>query len=355
MKRIVYSEKAIGLATFIGGPISGTVLIALNFSALKKSRFFWGTLILGLAYTLLVIGMAMMIPDSIGNSFGMVISAANAALLYWLVTLLQKKDIDNLVATEEAKTSHWATAGYTVGGLAVTLSIVFGMALSAPPDGYSGSVAFSKGKIFYSNGVDKDDVSRICQYFDKSPFMAEFNGGELVMIKEGDKNILKFIFQPPLEELMADSAFRLSLLMLEQEISIATKPSKKVEIAIINPELTTTVVINPKYREYIAPKDGYFIYPTTNRHRLLAENDISLEIIREISMTLASFQLQLPSDGSVEMILEEKIGTYILTAHCTKEVSEKPELITTIKRILEGINNSGIVNDFEVAIDIDDN
>lgn len=357
MKKIVFTEKAIGFATFIGGPLSGTFLIGLNFSAQNKSRHFWGTIILGFAYTLLLLGVSMSLPDQLGNSFGIVINAVNSGLLYYLVTKLQKKEIDELIATEQARTSKWATTGYTIGGLLVTLAILFGVAFSSPPDGYSDSVSFKNGncKIHITQDIDKEEVERIGEYFDKSPLMADFSAGELVMKSDGARNSLRFIYNPPIEKMTEDSVFNLFLLTLEQEINLVIKPKKRIEISITDPELINTVAIAYQYRQYLDNCRDYLAYPVTFNHRILFGKNISIDVVRTMAGQLQMANGVIPKNSPLDFVLERYDGGYYVTLSCDKGAYSNLDFTNALTQVKLNLCRSYTVNSLVFTIKTEGN
>lgn len=62
---ILYSARAIALATFLGGPIAAGYLISKNYTSLNKPQQAKTALIIGIIFTFIILGSFFLIPDNI--------------------------------------------------------------------------------------------------------------------------------------------------------------------------------------------------------------------------------------------------------------------------------------------------
>ena len=133
MSNKYFSNKSIGLATYLGGPISGGFLIALNLRRIDAiSKAVW-TLIFSLLTTALLFAALLKIPEEIIDKIP---SAVIPAVYTPFVILLANKihGIKIREALEEKENhEHW-WKGLVVGliGTVVTLAIIFGFAMYEP-------------------------------------------------------------------------------------------------------------------------------------------------------------------------------------------------------------------------------
>ena len=118
----LFSDFQIALATFIGMPIAGCLLLAQNYKNLGRVISAWQTLILGVISTIILFVIAFSLPEKFPN---FVLPMAYTVAMRQLVKYLQ----GDAIATQEAqgKKGSWAvTVGIAIGSLVLILALIFG-------------------------------------------------------------------------------------------------------------------------------------------------------------------------------------------------------------------------------------
>ncbi len=125
-----FSVGQITLATFIGMPVAGCLLLAQNYKNLGKFRIAWQTLVLGVVSTIILFFIAFCLPENFPNA---VLPMVYTVVMRQLVKYLQ----GNEIAFHEAqgKKGSWAVAiGIAIGCLILIMALVFGAILLFVPE-----------------------------------------------------------------------------------------------------------------------------------------------------------------------------------------------------------------------------
>ncbi|MBK8810504.1 MAG: hypothetical protein IPN69_07170 [Acidobacteria bacterium] len=121
----LFSNFQIALATFIGMPIAGSILLAQNYRNLGRAGSGWQTLILGLVSTIVLFIIAFLLPDGFPN---FILPMAYTIAMRQLVEYLQGDVIAN-------QKGSWAvTVGVAVGCLVLIMALVFGAIVLFVPE-----------------------------------------------------------------------------------------------------------------------------------------------------------------------------------------------------------------------------
>ena len=104
----LYSPGQIAWATFLGAPIAGCWLLALNYKRLGQATAAGAAVAVGLAGTVLLFAIAFVLPDNFPNS---VMPAIYVFCTYQIVKQLQGKTFEERLAIDGQKGSGWIATG----------------------------------------------------------------------------------------------------------------------------------------------------------------------------------------------------------------------------------------------------
>lgn len=123
----LYSQKAIGLATFIGGPIAAGYLIRENYLSLDKPDEGKNALLISIVATVLLFTGIFMIPESIMDKVpNQIIPMIYTGIIYLIVEKIQGELLNKHKENEYAFYSRWNAAGIGLISLVILLSGIFG-------------------------------------------------------------------------------------------------------------------------------------------------------------------------------------------------------------------------------------
>ena len=114
----------IAVATFIGTPIAGCLLLAQNYRTLGRVSSAWQTLILGFVSTIIVFFIGFLLPENFPN---FVLPMAYTITMRQIVKYLQGD------VTANQKGSWVVAVGVAVGCLVLIMALVFGAAVLFVP------------------------------------------------------------------------------------------------------------------------------------------------------------------------------------------------------------------------------
>ena len=90
----LYSQRAIGIATYFGGPLAAGILIRKNFINLNKERQGLNALIIGIISTFILFAGIFSIPENIIDKIpNALIPLVYTGIIYLIVEAIQGKDL----------------------------------------------------------------------------------------------------------------------------------------------------------------------------------------------------------------------------------------------------------------------
>lgn len=120
----LYSAKAIAIATFIGAPIAGCILLAHNTRKLGDARSASMTLIWGIVTTAVLMIVCYFLPEKFPNS---VIPIAYTVTIYKFAKQRQAEALLEHIKRGGSLASGWAAAGIGLAMLCLIVICCFGV------------------------------------------------------------------------------------------------------------------------------------------------------------------------------------------------------------------------------------
>ena len=127
----LYTPGQVTLATFLGAPVAGSVLLASNARRLRSRSSPGLTVAFGVAGTLLLFALAYLLPDNVPST---VLPIGYTVAMYQVARQLQGFRVDSHLAAGGRKRSWWAAAGIGLAFMILVLLIAFAIALLLPDD-----------------------------------------------------------------------------------------------------------------------------------------------------------------------------------------------------------------------------
>lgn len=126
---VIYSPGHVAWATFLGAPIAGCVLLALNYRRFGNATAASFALMAGFVGTVVVLAIAFVLPE---NFPSFVLPAAYTFGMYQSVKSLQGRTSAHLLANGAIKGSGWVATGVGILSLILTIVALFAAVLVAP-------------------------------------------------------------------------------------------------------------------------------------------------------------------------------------------------------------------------------
>jgi len=128
-----YSQRAITIATYFGGPLAAGYLVRQNFINLGKKDYGKYALIIGIISTMLIIASVMAIPEHITDMIPRaLIPAVYTLIIYFVIEKLIGKELNEHKKNNGEFYSAWKATGIGAICLVILFVCLFGFAFFAP-------------------------------------------------------------------------------------------------------------------------------------------------------------------------------------------------------------------------------
>lgn len=163
----LYSETAIRIGVFFGGPLAGCYLMAKNYNILEKAESAKKAIIGGLIGTLFLLFLFYIIPNQVFEKT----SSPFIPLIYIAITSFYVSKYQGNFLKEHKENggefhSRWRAVGI---GLLFSLILVVGILLvftiKPPFPGPKSVYGVKNHEIYYSEGIDKGTIDNTAKYF----------------------------------------------------------------------------------------------------------------------------------------------------------------------------------------------
>ncbi len=125
----LFSQRTIGIATFLGGPLAAGILVRRNYINLGKEDFGMFALAIGVLSTALLFSTIFLVPEEIMNKIpSPLFPAIYTAIIYFIVEKLQGKELAFHKENNGTFYSGWKAAGIGSICLLILAAVVFGVA-----------------------------------------------------------------------------------------------------------------------------------------------------------------------------------------------------------------------------------
>ena len=129
IKNKIFKEKAFWVGTFLGGPLVAGYLFSQNFKVFGEKDKITPTWIIAIIVTIVVFGIAFIIPENI-NIPNQLIPIAYSAFAYGLFKKYQENQSNEHIESGGQFYSWWRVIGISIIGLLITVIPIFGTAFA---------------------------------------------------------------------------------------------------------------------------------------------------------------------------------------------------------------------------------
>jgi hypothetical protein len=127
----LHTENHVALAAFLGSPLAGSIVLAINFARLGRQAAALGSLLLGTLATVVLFGLAFAVP--LPNGAGVLLGLGYAMLMRLIAKRLQGEELAAHVKAGGAIASAWSAVGISiiafVALFAAIVAVVLGLGI----------------------------------------------------------------------------------------------------------------------------------------------------------------------------------------------------------------------------------
>jgi hypothetical protein len=182
----LYDSGAVALASFLGGPVPGTILMALNYRRLGRPNH---AVLAGLAGVSALVGAVLLgnlLPHGTTTGLGIGLSVAT----WRTAQTLQGHDIDQHINRGGQLASRWAGTGIGSLFLCVFLALIFWPEMIAPK-----KIAVGNLDVYYSGSATQSDAHGLADGLTKIGFVPNSKVSVFLAKSKNDAPVLSFVVQ----------------------------------------------------------------------------------------------------------------------------------------------------------------
>ncbi len=341
----VFTNRAISIATFFGGPIAAGFLISKNFKAFGNENAARDSIFLGILSTLILFAGIFMIPEHIIDKVPQaLIPGIYTAIIAALVEKLQGQKIRDFLAENGQKASNWQAVGYGLLGLVIIAIFILIMVFAIPTKGYEKNLSVDKNvTLYYSKDIDGLKSQQIATTIKQSRFMEGSEGADIYLNNENNFYRLKFVL--PDTSLLADTLLISEFNTFENFLNYNLNLDKKIEIGFTdinlskNFELVEVKSENPQVYEPILHLQSYMI---NDFHTIFYNSTMPIEDVKKVENTVRKLKAYFPINERIDIIFLNSEPDYTIKFFVLKDLWQNEGVTYRLKSAVDYIKGSGI-------------
>ncbi len=154
----IYTDRAIYVGTFLGGPLVAGYLMAENFKAFDEADKARKTWIYTIMATIVIFGCVLLIPENIKIP-NQVIPLIYLLVVYYLVKHFQGQRISEHIDSGGPIYKWWRTAMVALIGLIVSVIVIFGLLFLSGGLEDTSTASKTYGTMKHEIAFDKNNIS----------------------------------------------------------------------------------------------------------------------------------------------------------------------------------------------------
>ncbi|MFH7017485.1 hypothetical protein [Flavobacterium sp. FlaQc-47] len=170
----IYSEKAIRVGTFLGGPLVAGYFIAENFKTFNDFDKVKKTWIITILASIFIFGLIFLIPENI-NIPNAIFPVIYMIIAGYLTKHFQEQKINEHIQNGGLEFNWWRTIGISLIGCFITVGVLVGLGFAN--EAANGRIAEStktygvmNHEIAYTTNINEKEVDKIAKSFEKGTF-----------------------------------------------------------------------------------------------------------------------------------------------------------------------------------------
>ncbi len=194
-KQRVFTRKAIGIATYFGGPIVAGYLVSKNYKLFGDEEKARNAILLSILFFVIFIELFFLIPDPISDKIpNFLFPLIYTWIVYRIVEVTQEEKIDKFLEDGGKKESGWKIAGISALGLIISISyILFRVSFIAPFEGDVKNFGKLEHAIYYDHEIAVSEIDKLALALtDFGYFGADFQ--QDVLIKRSEETYTLYIY-----------------------------------------------------------------------------------------------------------------------------------------------------------------
>jgi hypothetical protein len=270
----VFTPLVIGVCTYVGGLLTGGLLLFMNYRQLGKKKASMYTLFLTLLGILLYYYFLLELPRTLPPSvIKFVIPLIPLALVMGAVIVLQKQQIKQVLAAGGEQSSIALAAAFTIVGL---IPMIVAFAMIAMPEGIMEGKMRVVGSLrheLYHEDLDERELRLVANVLERSGYF----GDEQKNYAKAEKRGKDFHFLIPVEKSLWNDAATDGLIAGIKFDMLRSFPMRKATIAMF--EDTETGRDSTLFAKFETPEFDWMRIPERKQTDLELLRRVELEVV----------------------------------------------------------------------------
>jgi len=237
----LYSPRQILLASVLGGPLAGAVLMALNYRRLGRRAVACQAVLLGGTALVALLALGFVLRAS-ATGTGLGVGAACGTS--YIAERVQGTAYKEHIKRGGRRASSWRAAGVGLCSMAIVVAGILACVLSVQalhPDWMEPKVAIRPGEeVYFTGDATEDDARRLARFLTQEGVF-DGRGRKTVLLAKGDRGYTVSLVVP--QKVWEDDNAVLGLETLAVRISNFALDHRTVEIRLCDSSMTTKRVV----------------------------------------------------------------------------------------------------------------
>jgi len=354
----IFTNKAIYIATFFGGPLAAGFLISKNYKVFGNSNAARNAFFAGLISTVIIFILVFAIPDNIMEKIPQsLIPFIYTGIIALFVEKYQGEAIKNFLKANGEKASGWTAAGYGAIGLLTTVVFILIVGMGMPFKGYEKKMEIEKSvNLYYSKRFSELEIERISQTMKNSGFFEGSQGADIFLGDKGDS--YRLIFIVPDTSVLSDGQFISSFMNFEKFLNYNLSLDRKIKIGFTDITFTQDFDL-PENAESTVPLHEPLLYLQQlriNDYQVIFYNSTMPESeVRIVGDAIKRLKNYFPERKNIDIIFLNNGDDYTIKFFVFKEMWNNPATIEKLQKTIEYIQDNGIKKKIRLmVVDVSD-
>ena len=349
----IFTNNAILVATFFGGPIAAGFLISKNFKVFGNDNAARKSIFWGIISTIFLFAGIYMIPEHIIDIIPQaIIPLIYTAIIAGLVEKLQGQKIKEFFAANGKKASNWQAAGYGLIGLLIIAVFIIAMIFVLPTEGYEKTITVDKNvKLHHSKNIEDIKSQQIATVIKQSGFMDGSERADLFLNTEGNFYKLKFVMSDT--SLLSDSMLLSDFHRLENYLNYNLILDKQIQIGFTDINLVNNFElqeIEVNTQQVYEPLLYLLPYQINDFHTIYYNSSMPIEDVKKVASTVKSLKSYFPIDQQIDIVFLNSERDYTIKFFVIKDLWQNDGVMERLNSTVDYIKSSGVNNNINLVL-----
>ena len=341
----IYNLKQIEGACVIGSPIVAGILIFYNYKNFGEKIKGIKWIFIGILWTIGVIAVAMLLPENIVNSSGMIVPVLNGLILYPIIKRLQGEKINEHFDKNGEKGSNWLVAGLTIGFVAIIFVPIIMLNRFTPINDYTRQTFDSNG-IYYNKEMPLNEVNKLGGILKRIQYFNSETPAEAVFVATDTTYELKLITK---KSSFSNTAYLTDVQQIFKHIG-RYDFKKPLTFKITDPYLKDDKIIELINYDNIPLLLESESFRQNKNFNLLYDMSIDKSEREKFQSLVISMNKTFIPQKRFDFLMDYMDNVYFLKLFIPKQNWNDPQLLTELRFIKGRLNNYGFKHPFRLVL-----